>query len=92
MSMRKKNNGAPVQRAIVVVDRGWIFAGDVTEASGRIYLDRALWIFRWEKCGFNGVIDDPKQDGVDIRPMQQRVDIPANAEVFRVLVSENWGL
>jgi hypothetical protein len=76
-------------RAVVVVDRGWIFAGDVTEANGRIRLDRAVWLFSWEKIGFNGVIDNPEK--ADIRPIDP-VDIPAGAEIFRVPVSDHWGL
>jgi hypothetical protein len=79
-------------RAVVVVDRGWIFAGDVTEANGRIYLDRAVWIFRWEQVGFMAVVKDPKASKADIRSVPTRVDIPKGAEIYRIPVSENWGL
>lgn len=80
------------KRAVVVVDRGWIFAGDLTEDNGRIYLYRAVWVFRWESIGFAAVLANPKQSGVDIRPMPQRVDIPAGAEIYRVPVEDAWGL
>jgi hypothetical protein len=76
-------------RAVFVVDRGWIFAGDVTEENGRIRLDRAVWVFRWENIGFNGVIETP--ENADIRPIQP-VDIPASSEIFRVPVKDDWGL
>lgn len=76
-------------RAIVVVDRGWIFAGDITRESGRIRLSRAVWVFRWESCGFAKVIEDPSK--ADIRLMAD-VDIPDGAEIFCVPVSDNWGL
>jgi hypothetical protein len=76
-------------RAVVVVDRGWIFAGDVTREDGRIRLSRAVWVFRWESCGFAKVIEDPTQ--ADIRRMAD-VDIPDGAEIFSVPVSEQWGL
>ena len=76
-------------RAVVVVDRGWIFAGDVTRENGRIYLSRAVWVFRWESCGFSKVIEDPSN--ADIRPMAD-VDIPEGAEIFCVPVSSDWGL
>lgn len=79
-------------RAVIVVDRGWIFAGDVTEENGRIYLDRAVWVFRWERIGFASVVADPTQNGIDIRKMTTRVDIPAGSEVFRLPVSSTWGL
>ena len=79
-------------RAVVVVDRGWIFAGDVTEENGRIYLDRAVWVFRWESVGFAAVVEDPKKAKADIRKMPTRVDIPYGAEVYRLPVSSDWGL
>ena len=79
-------------RAVVVVDRGWIFAGDVTEKDGRVYLDRAVWVFRWERVGFDGVLSDPYGDNVQIRKLDNRVDIPAGAEVFRIPVADDWGL
>ena len=76
-------------RAVVVVDRGWIFAGDVTRENGRIYLSNAVWVFRWESVGFNGVIENPEK--ADIREIAD-VDIPAHAEVFCVPVKADWGL
>jgi len=78
-------------RAVVVVDRGWIFAGDVTEENGRIRLTRAVWVFRWEEVGFNRVIADPLDSRVDLRPIDD-VDIPAQSEIFRVPVADDWGL
>jgi hypothetical protein len=76
-------------RAVIVVDRGWIFAGDVTREDGRIKLSRAVWVFRWVSCGFNKVIEDPSN--ADIRPMAD-VDIPAGAEIFAIPVCDTWGL
>jgi hypothetical protein len=87
---------APVRpkgnRAVVVVDRGWIFAGDVTEKDGRVYIDRAVWVFEWKQIGFAAMLDNPKSDKVDLRPLTNGPDIPAGAEVFRVPVSDDWGL
>jgi hypothetical protein len=76
-------------RAVVVVDRGWIFAGDIARENGRIILSRAVWVFRWESCGFAKVIEDPS--GADIRPIAN-VEIPEGAEIFSVPVSDDWGL
>ena len=81
-----KPNG---NRAVIVVDRGWIFAGDVTRENGRIKLSRAVWVFSWQSCGFNKVIEDPSK--ADIRPMPD-ADIPEGAEIFCVPVNEHWGL
>ena len=80
------------KRAVVVVDRGWIFAGDVTEKDGRIYLDRAVWVFNWQAVGFAAVVADPKKAKADIRVMPTRVDLPQDAEIFRLPVGDDWGL
>lgn len=85
---------APVKsgnRAVIVVDRGWIFAGDVTEKDGRILLTRAVWVFRWESVGFAAVVADPKKSKADIRSIDD-VDIPIGSEIFRIPVSADWGL
>lgn len=81
-----------VSRAVVVVDRGWIFAGDVTRANGRIILDRAVWVFRWESIGFDGVIADPKSEHVTLRKMDNKVEIPEASEIFCIQVAADWGL
>ena len=79
-------------RAVVVVDRGWIFAGDVTREGTRIFLDNAIWVFRWESIGFDGVIANPKDKNVTLRKMKNRVEIPAQSEIFSVPVSDDWGM
>lgn len=76
-------------RAVVVVDRGWIFAGDVTRANGRIRLSRALRVFRWESVGFAGMIENTKR--ADLRKIAD-VEIPEGAEIFCVPVADDWGL
>lgn len=79
-------------RAVIVVDRGWIFAGDVTRENGRIKLSRAVWLFRWESIGFDGVIANPKSSKATIKPMPNGVDIPEGAEIFCTPVPDDWGL
>jgi hypothetical protein len=76
-------------RAVVVVDRGWIFAGDIERREGRIYLTRAVWVFKWESCGFAAVITDPSI--ADIRPIDD-VELPEVSEIFCIPVNESWGL
>jgi hypothetical protein len=75
-------------RAVVVVDRGWIFAGDVTRKDGRIRLSRALHVFKWESIGFAKMVETAK---ADLRPIAD-VDIPQGAEIFCIPVPENWGI
>lgn len=79
-------------RAVVVVDRGWIFAGDVTRENGRIRIARAVHVFRWESIGFDGMIANPKSPKVTLKAMDRVVDVPAGAEVFCVPVADDWGL
>lgn len=76
-------------RAVVVVDRGWIFAGDVERKNGRIYLTRAVWVFKWEAVGFAAVVADPSN--ADIRSIDD-VELPDVSEIFSIPVDENWGL
>ena len=76
-------------RAVIVVDRGWIFAGDVERKDGFIYLSRALHVFKWESVGFAGMIENTKK--ADLRKIAD-VQIPEGAEIFCVPVHESWGL
>lgn len=78
-------------RAVVVVDRGWIFAGDVTRENGRIKLSRAIHVFRWESIGFDGMIANPKSNKVTLKPLAD-VDMPESAEIFCIPVHDSWGL
>ena len=78
-------------REIVVVDRGWIFAGDVTRHNGRIMLRKAIWVFRWGKVGFAAVIADPVGSKADLRGIDP-VDIPESSEIFSIPVRDDWGL
>ena len=78
-------------RAVVVVDRGWIFAGDVTRENGRIRLARAVHVLSWAQNGFAGLCADPKKAGAKLNPCAD-VDMPADAELFCVPVNDKWGL
>jgi len=100
-ALRKSNaNKRPVgKRAVFVVDRGWIFAGDATVVPGKIgaynqgyvRLDRAVWLFKWSSVGFASVVSNPKQPGVDIRPSEP-VELPPGSIIFSIPVESNWGL
>ena len=87
------------KRAVFVVDRGWIFAGDATVVPGKvgaynqcyIRLDRAVWLFKWNSVGFASVVSNPKQNGVDIRPSEP-VELPPGSIIFSIPVESNWGL
>lgn len=80
-------------RHVVVIDRGWIFAGDVSfnEETQEYILSNAVWVFKWESIGFDGVIKDPKSSNVTIRKMEQPVVIPKGSVIFKVPVDSQWG-
>ena len=80
-------------RNVVVVDRGWIFAGDTsfTDATQEFVLSNAVWVFKWESIGFDGVIANPKSSKVTLRTIAD-VDIPEGAEIFCIPVADDWGL
>ena len=83
---------APRKRYVVVVNHGWIYAGDLEESNGRILLRNAVWVFSWNSIGFASVIENPKQSNVDIRKCAFDVDIPSASEVYRIPVCDGWGL
>lgn len=82
------------KRNVVVIDRGWIFAGDVifNEATQEYTLSNAIWVFKWEAIGFDGVIKNPESSKVTLRKMDQPVVVPKSSVIFKVPVAENWGL
>lgn len=82
----------PGKRAVVVIDRGWIVAGDVDDVDGRLKISRAIHVFSWASIGFAGMIANPKSSQVKLVPFPNGFDIPADAELYRVHVDDNWGL
>lgn len=85
---------APLEqkRVIVVVDRGWIFAGDQsTTSDGYVKLTNAVHVLRWESMGFAAMVAQGKGPKVDLRAVAD-VEIPKDSIIFRVPVGEKWGL
>ncbi len=82
----------PGKRYVVVLDRGWIVAGDVEDKDGRIKITRAAHVRSWSLIGFDGMIAKGKGDNVVIKPIPNGFDCPADAELFRVPVADDWGL
>ena len=80
------------KRVVVVVDRGWIFAGDQSVTSdGYIRLSNAVHVFRWEAMGFAKMIEDWASTKVDLRKVAD-VELPRDSVIFRVPVERGWGL
>lgn len=80
-------------RAIVVLDRGWVVAGDVTEKDGRLLIDNAVHVRSWSDIGYDGLVSSggrgPK---VVVKKMTSRFDAPKDSELFRTPVEKDWGL
>lgn len=75
-------------RAVVVLDRGWIFAGDVCEeADGSVRLTNSVHVFSWESIGFAKMVETEKAD------LRRVADVvyPKASEIFRVPVRASWG-
>lgn len=79
------------KRVVLVVDRGWIFAGDQSlTTDGYVRLTNAVHVFRWTELGFAKMLAEWKSSKVDLRPCAD-VEVPRDAIVFRVPVSADWG-
>lgn len=82
----------PPGRYVLVLDRGWIFAGDLGKTpDGYVKLTKAVHVFKWEGIGFAKMIEEWKSSKVDIRPCAD-VETPSEAVLFRIPVSKDWGI
>lgn len=80
------------KRVVLVIDRGWIFAGDQSMTSdGYVRLTNAVHLFTFRDIGFAKAIEDWKSIKVDIRKVTD-VEFPQDAILFRVPVSSDWGI
>jgi len=79
-------------RCVVVLDRGWIFAGTITEDdNGRVRMANVVNVRKWSGVGFEGMIADPKSSKVEIKKLSAPLDYPIHSELFRVPVPLGWG-
>ena len=80
-------------REVVVIDRGWIVAGDVSkdEVTGELIVSNAVHVFRWESIGFSGVLDNPKDSKVTLKTLPYPVKVPAASVIFTIPVPSDWG-
>ena len=81
-------------REVVVIDRGWIFAGDVERSpeSGDLTIYNAIHVFRWESIGYTGVLENPTSDKVVLKTCKYPVKVPAGSVIFTNPVDDNWGI
>lgn len=84
-----------MQRCVVVISSGWVFAGNVEDVNGRIRIHDAINVRQWSSVGFDGMLENPKSNSVILKPLPpgaNTVDLPAGAEIYRVPVPTNWGI
>ncbi len=79
-------------RAVFVVDRGFIYAGDWSLSDEGYTLANAVNLRRYESIGFEGVLADPKSSKATIVAMPYPVIVPAGSVLFRIPVPQGWGL
>lgn len=83
----------PGKRGILVIDRGWIVAGDCETRDGRISVTRAVHVRSWSGIGFDGLIaSGGRGSAVVVRPVPNGFDVPSESELFRVPVDDSWGI
>lgn len=90
------SNSLPAgNRHVVVVNSGWIYAGDVSylEEGGITWqvISNATHVFRWESIGFMGVLENPKNPKVTLKEAPYPVKVPLGSVLYTVPVSETWG-
>jgi len=77
-------------RALSVIDRGWIFAGDQELVGDHLQLTKATHVFAWESIGFPRMIEEWQSDKVDLRPIRDTL-VPLSSIIFRIPVDDGWG-
>jgi hypothetical protein len=79
-------------RAVFVIDRGFIYAGDWSLVDGQYTLTNAVNLRRYESIGLEGVLADPKSSKATIVAMPYPVIVPAGSVLFLIPVPKGWGL
>ncbi len=79
-------------RVVLVIDRGWVIAGNLKEDGKRLTLTDGVHVLSWSGCGFDGMLRDPKSPSVKLKRLDQSISCPSDSEIFRVQVKDDWGL
>jgi hypothetical protein len=79
-------------RAVFVIDRGFIYAGDWSLIDDGYILVNVVNLRRYESIGFEGVLKDPKSSKATIVPVPYPVIVPTGSVLFRIPVPQGWGL
>ncbi len=78
-------------RHVVVLDRGWVFVGDLeVPPAGPVSLTNCANVRKWASGGFGGMCKDPKGSGVVLDPCAD-LRFDETAPLFTVPVEDGWG-
>jgi len=81
-------NCAVGDRHIVVLDRGWIFAGNLSKDERGVYtLTDAVNIRKWKQGGFGALSRSAGEAGATLDPS---ADIRFTEMIFAVPITESW--
>lgn len=85
--------GASVSsRAVVIADRGFIYAGDLTRLpDGSILLTGAVNVRSWDRDGIGGLLSNPVAAGAALDPVAYPIEFPAGTVLQIVAVPDTWG-
>jgi len=78
-------------RRIVVLDRGFIFVGDLRKENEMYILSDAYNVRSWKSGGFGGMETDPKASQVKLDKCADKI-FKIGSEIFFTPVEDNWGL
>lgn len=79
-------------RAVVIADRGFIYAGNLTrQDDGSILLTNAVNVRSWKKGGIGGLLSDPAEAGAQLDPVAYPVEFPSGTVLQIVAVPDTWG-
>jgi hypothetical protein len=76
-------------RHIVVLDRGWIFAGDLVVEDGIYTLSNAANIRTWKTGGFGALSQGAKKAGAQLDDCAA-IKFSGKAMIFAVPISKDW--
>jgi len=85
----RKDSVRPVTgtRKIMVLDRGWIFVGNVTTENGKTTIGRCKNIRYWKSGGFGGLT---KSSAAAVLDDCADIIIDEGSEILAVPVGEDW--
>jgi hypothetical protein len=76
-------------RAIVVADRGWIFAGRIADDGQTLTLTDCVNVRSWKSGGFGGLTQSAKASGA-VLDKCATVRLPKSAVIFAVPIGGDW--